>query len=159
MSSRAVCTLALLTLVFAACGTKEETGPAEKEPAKSEAAAETGEEEKAEPEAPDAEGGTGEAAGTTGGEEAEPANDPQTAEIEAVGVAACDEYIAAFTECVKTKAPEVEREAHLRTLGEQVHAWKQTKEGAPNADKALEIGCKGARAAAAEAASSWGCEI
>jgi hypothetical protein len=98
-------------------------------------------------------------AGTTDGETGEVAPDePQTAPIDAVGVASCDEYIAAYRACLD-KAPPSERAAHERTLGEQVHAWKQTLDGAPNAQKAVEIGCRGARAAAAEATGPWGCAM
>jgi hypothetical protein len=74
-----------------------------------------------------------------------------------VGIPSCDEYIAGWTRCIESGAPEQVR-AQLRDALEQtVEVWKQVATGPGRAD--LEQSCRLAREAVQEASKTWDCEF
>lgn len=77
---------------------------------------------------------------------------------ESIGVAECDQYLAAYESCLKDKVPAAARDM-MKTSFESTRAsWRQaaaTAEGRAG----LATACKSARDAARQAMSSYGCQF
>lgn len=97
----------------------------------------------------------GEAESETGAEEPAP---PLPATFDKVGVAVCDDYVAAHVACIDAKMPEAEREAARRVVFENVEVWKQTASGGASAQKGLETACRIALEQAKRATQELGCD-
>jgi hypothetical protein len=106
--------------------------------------------------------------GASAGSETKPAADSKTgpatpvtnttASGDSIGVAECDQYLAAYESCLKDKVPAAARDM-MKTSFESTRAsWRQaaaTAEGRAG----LATACKSARAAARQAMSSYGCQF
>lgn len=102
-------------------------------------------------------------AGETGGDEETETGEaieqpPVPEQFDQVGVAGCDEYVAAYVTCIAEKVPEAEREAQRRIVFDNVSAWKQTAAGGGAAEKGLQTACKIATEQAKRATQAWGCD-
>jgi hypothetical protein len=87
----------------------------------------------------------------------EGALEPVPETFEKVGVATCDDYVAAYERCIAEKVPEGEREAQRRVVFDNVAVWQQTAKGGPAGEKGLQTACKIATEQAKRSTEAWGC--
>jgi hypothetical protein len=77
---------------------------------------------------------------------------------DSVGVAECDQYLAAYESCLKDKVPAAAREM-MKTSFESTRAsWRQAA-ATPEGRAGLATACKSARDAARQAMSAYGCQF
>lgn len=77
---------------------------------------------------------------------------------DSVGVAECDQYLAAYEACLNDKVPEAAR-ATLKASFEQTRdSWRQAA-ATPEGRAGLAAACKSARDAARQAMTSYGCNF
>jgi DNA-binding FadR family transcriptional regulator len=77
---------------------------------------------------------------------------------DSVGVAECDQYLAAYEACLNDKVPEAARATMKASFEQTRNAWRQaaaTAEGRAG----LASACKTARDAARQAMTSYGCNF
>ena len=77
---------------------------------------------------------------------------------DSIGVAECDQYLAAYESCLKDKVPAAARDM-MKTSFESTRAsWRQAA-ATPEGRAGLATACKTARDAARQAMSSYGCQF
>jgi len=77
---------------------------------------------------------------------------------DSIGVAECDQYLAAYETCLKDKVPAAARDM-MKTSFENTRAsWRQAA-ATPEGRAGLATACKTARDAARQAMSSYGCQF
>jgi hypothetical protein len=99
---------------------------------------------------------SGSAAGTAGSSNSNSATTASTADK--IGVPECDDYIAKYESCVRSKVPEMARaqlESSLKTAREN---WKKAAENATTRGT-LAAACKQANDAAAASMKAYGCSF
>lgn len=83
---------------------------------------------------------------------------PAPAAGDSVGVAECDQYLAAYESCLKDKVPAAARDMMRSSFETTRASWRQaaaTAEGRAG----LATACKAARDAARQSMSSYGCQF
>ena len=101
--------------------------------------------------APTGNAGTGERAGVAFDRAALEALKP-------IGIELCDAYIEAYRKCITFTVPAEDKAAHAEILIHEHENWARTKAGAADvASEALEIGCRAARAQAAQKTQALNC--
>lgn len=101
--------------------------------------------------------------GTSAGAESKPAarEAAATAAVPAadsIGVAECDQYLAAYESCLKDKVPAAARDM-MKTSSETTRAtWRQAA-ATPEGRAGLVTACKSTRDAARQSMSSYGCQF
>lgn len=157
LRTRSLSVVLALALAPIACKGGEADGGAKSEPAPAAAPAQQEVEKAPEPAQPEPavkpEGEAGSESDT--GEEEPPVALPES--FEKIGIAECDDYVAAHVACIE-KMPEAEREAARRSVFDNLEAWKQTAAGGPAAEKGLTTGCRIAREQAKRATQTLGCQ-
>src|SRR5262245_15534719 len=73
-----------------------------------------------------------------------------------IGVPECDDYIAKYESCVRSKVPEAMRAQLESTLKTARENWKKAAENAQSRST-LAAACKQANDAAAASMKTWGC--
>jgi len=73
-----------------------------------------------------------------------------------IGVPECDDYIAKYESCVRSKVPETMRAQMESTLKTARDNWKKAAE-TPQGKGTLAAACKQANDAAAASMKAWGC--
>jgi hypothetical protein len=77
---------------------------------------------------------------------------------DSIGVAECDQYLAAYESCLKDKVPAAARDM-MKTSFESTRAsWRQAA-ATPEGRAGLATACKTARDAARQAMASYGCQF
>jgi len=86
-----------------------------------------------------------------------PANSTTTAASDdKIGIPECDDYIAKYESCVRSKVPEAMRAQMESTLKTARDNWKKAAENAQSRGT-LAAACKQASDAAAASMKTWGC--
>ena len=97
----------------------------------------------------------------TAGAQSKTAADPKTntaAAADSVGVAECDQYLAAYESCLKDKVPAAARDM-MRSSFESTRASWRRAAATPEGRAGLATACKTARDAARQAMSPYGCQF
>ena len=85
-------------------------------------------------------------------------NTTAAASGDSIGVAECDQYLAAYESCLKDKVPAAAREM-MKTSFESTRAsWRQAS-ATPEGRASLATACKSARDAARQAMATYGCQF
>ncbi|HEX6182640.1 MAG TPA: hypothetical protein VFZ44_01935 [Pyrinomonadaceae bacterium] len=85
-------------------------------------------------------------------------NTTAAASGDSIGVAECDQYLAAYESCLKDKVPAAARDM-MKTSFESTRAsWRQAA-ATPEGRTGLATACKAARDAARQSMSSYGCQF
>ena len=75
---------------------------------------------------------------------------------DSIGVAECDQYLAAYETCLKDKAPAQAREMLKASFDQTRASWKQAA-STPEGRAGLAAACKAARDTARQTMGSYGC--
>ena len=94
----------------------------------------------------------------TAGAQSKAAADPKTASPDSVGVAECDQYLAAYESCLKDKVPAAARDMMRSSFESTRASWRQAA-ATPEGRAGLAAACKTARDAARQAMSPYGCQF
>ncbi len=81
-----------------------------------------------------------------------------TAGADAIGVAACDDFLAKYAACVNDKIPAQARPAFEQSLQATRDGWKQAL-ATPNGRDTLEAVCKQVKESTAAAVQAYGCSF
>ncbi|HET6584528.1 MAG TPA: hypothetical protein VFG69_13795 [Nannocystaceae bacterium] len=73
-----------------------------------------------------------------------------------IGIAACDDYIAKYTQCIEDNVPEGARASMMEAMAQTAKLWKDAARGPAKAS--LAEACETARDAAAKETESMGCK-
>ena len=73
-----------------------------------------------------------------------------------IGVAECDQYLAAYETCLKDKVPAQARDMMKASFDQTRASWKQAA-STPEGRAGLATACKAARDSARQAMGSYGC--
>lgn len=77
---------------------------------------------------------------------------------DSIGVAECDQYLAAYESCLKDKVPAAAREMMKTSFDSTRASWRQAA-ATPEGRAGLATACKTARDAARQAMASYGCQF
>lgn len=77
---------------------------------------------------------------------------------DSIGVAECDQYLAAYESCLKDKVPAAARDMMKASLDGARASWRQAA-STPEGRAGLATACKSARDSARQAMSSYGCQF
>ena len=77
---------------------------------------------------------------------------------DSIGVAECDQYLAAYESCLKDKVPAAARDMMKSSFDSTRASWRQAA-ATPEGRAGLATACKAARDAARQAMSSYGCQF
>lgn len=77
---------------------------------------------------------------------------------DSVGVAECDQYLAAYESCLKDKVPAAARDMMKSSFETTRASWRQAA-ATPEGRAGLATACKAARDAARQSMSSYGCQF
>lgn len=77
---------------------------------------------------------------------------------DSVGVAECDQYLAAYESCLKDKVPAAAREMMKTSFDSTRASWRQAA-ATPEGRAGLATACKTARDAARQSMASYGCQF
>lgn len=76
---------------------------------------------------------------------------------DAVGIAACDDFLSKYEGCVTTKVPEAQRATLTASISQMRAAWKPMATN-PQTKGALESACQQSAAQIKQATSAYGCQ-
>jgi hypothetical protein len=101
--------------------------------------------------------------GAAAGSEPKAAADPKAganaaAAGDSVGVAECDQYLAAYESCLKEKVPAAARDMLKSSFESTRASWRQAA-ATPEGRAGLAQACKAARDSARQAMASYGCQF
>ena len=77
---------------------------------------------------------------------------------DSIGVAECDQYLAAYESCLKDKVPAAARDMMRSSFESTRASWRQAA-ATPEGRAGLAAACKTARDAARQAMSPYGCQF
>ena len=77
---------------------------------------------------------------------------------DSIGVAECDQYLAAYESCLKDKVPAAARDMMKTSFDTTRASWRQAA-ATPEGRAGLANACKAARDAARQSMSSYGCQF
>jgi len=77
---------------------------------------------------------------------------------DSIGVAECDQYLAAYESCLKDKVPAAAREMMKTSFDSTRASWRQAA-ATPEGRAGLANACKAARDAARQSMGSYGCQF
>jgi hypothetical protein len=77
---------------------------------------------------------------------------------DSIGVAECDQYLAAYESCLKDKIPAAARDTMKSSFETTRASWRQVA-ATPEGRAGLATTCKTARDAARQAMSAYGCQF
>ena len=77
---------------------------------------------------------------------------------DSIGVAECDQYLAAYESCLKDKVPAAARDMMKSSFESTRASWRQAA-ATPEGRAGLATACKTARDAARQSMSSYGCQF
>ncbi len=77
---------------------------------------------------------------------------------DSVGVAECDQYLAAYESCLNEKVPAAARDMMKSSFETTRASWRQAA-ATPEGRAGLATACKAARDAARQAMSAYGCQF
>ena len=77
---------------------------------------------------------------------------------DSIGVAECDQYLAAYESCLKDKVPAAARDMMKSSFDSTRASWRQAA-STPEGRAGLATACKSARDAARQAMASYGCQF
>lgn len=80
------------------------------------------------------------------------------AAADSVGVAECDQYLAAYESCLNDKAPATARDMMKSSFETTRASWRQAA-ATPEGRAGLATTCKAARDAARQTMASYGCKL
>ncbi len=77
---------------------------------------------------------------------------------DSIGVAECDQYLAAYETCLKDKVPAQARDMMKASFDQTRASWKQAA-STPEGRAGLATACKTARDAARQSMAAYGCQF
>jgi hypothetical protein len=77
---------------------------------------------------------------------------------DSIGVAECDQYLAAYESCLKDKVPAAARDMMKSSFETTRASWRQAA-ATPEGRASLATACKTARDAARQSMASYGCQF
>jgi hypothetical protein len=92
------------------------------------------------------------------GAQSKTAGETKTASGDSVGVAECDQYLAAYESCLKDKVPAAARDMMRSSFETTRASWRQAA-ATPEGRAGLATACKTARDTARQAMASYGCQF
>ena len=101
---------------------------------------------------------TGDPAAGAKSKEAAPAQAATAPAGDSIGVAECDQYLAAYESCLKDKVPAAAREMMKTSFDSTRASWRQAA-STPEGRAGLANACKAARDAARQSMGSYGCQF
>ena len=87
-----------------------------------------------------------------------PAQTAPAASGDSIGVAECDQYLAAYESCLKDKVPAAAREMMKTSFDSTRASWRQAA-ATPEGRAGLATACKTARDGARQSMASYGCQF
>src|SRR5919112_816764 len=88
----------------------------------------------------------------------DPKGTTATASGDSVGVAECDQYLAAYESCLKDKVPAAARDMLKSSFESTRASWRQAA-ATPEGRAGLATACKTARDAARQSMAAYGCQF